>query len=135
MYLVDTNILCDDSKPAPDARITDWVRKNEPLIYISAVTLGEIQRGIAYLDEGAKKRKLTEWLEALRLAFSEAILPVDEPVALRWGLLTGELKKRGRSLPIIDSLLAATALERNLTLVTANTKDFISSGVKLLDPR
>jgi toxin FitB len=135
MYLVDTNILCDDSKPAPDARIGDWVRKNEALIYVSAVTLGEIQRGIAYLDEGAKKRKLREWLQALRLVFSEAILPVDEQVALRWGLLTGELKKRGRIIPVIDSLLAATALEHNLTLVTANTKDFISSGVKLLNPQ
>jgi predicted nucleic acid-binding protein len=58
MYLVDTNIFSDDSKPAPDARISQWVRKNEASIYVSAVTLGEIQRGIAYLDEGAKNGNL-----------------------------------------------------------------------------
>jgi hypothetical protein len=99
MYLVDTNIICDDSKVAPDLRINSWVRKNEALIYLSAVTLGEIQRGIAYLEDGAKRRKLAAWLLELRLIFSEAILPVDEQVALRWGLLTGEMRRQGRICP------------------------------------
>ena len=101
---------------------------------ISAVSIGEIHYGIELLPDGRKRSELRKWLRDVRNTYAESILPVDDPVALRWGILKAYLDQRGRKMPMIDSLLAATAQEHNLTLVTANTKDFIFSGVKLLNP-
>lgn len=135
MYLADTNILSEATKPAPDRRTVEWLESHEALIRISAVTIGEIHYGIELLADGRKKAVLRKWLLVLRGKYAGSILPVEEQVALRWAALNASLDRRGSKIPVVDSLLAATALHHNLTLVTANTRDFVSSGVKLLDPR
>jgi hypothetical protein len=134
MFLVDTNILSDSTKPTRNPQIVAWLRKNEPLLYVSVITLGEIHHGIELLADGRKKGELRKWFQDLRQAFSGSILPIDEAVATRWGDLIAQLEKRGRKIPVIDALLAATALEHGLTLVTGNTKDFLPSGVKTYKP-
>jgi predicted nucleic acid-binding protein len=134
MFLVDTNILSEMTKAVPNAAVLAWLNANEPLIQISSVTIGEIHYGIELLATGKKQTELRRWLNILRNRFAGCILPFDDSVALRWGSLKASLDRRGHKLPVVDSLLSATALEHDLTLVTANTKDFLHSGVKLLDP-
>lgn len=135
MYLADTNILSEATKAAPDRRIVEWLESHESAIRVSALTIGEIHYGIELLADGRKKAGLRRWLRVLRGTFAGSILPVDDQVALRWAVLKASLDRRGSKMPVVDSLLAATALHHNLVLVTANAKDFIASGVKLLNPR
>jgi len=134
MYLLDTDILSESTKAAPHAGILAWLEANELSIRISSVSIGEIHCGIE-LANGKKQTDLRKWFEIFREKFAESILPVDDPVSLRWGSLRAALDRRGGKLPVVDSLLAATALKHDLTLVTANSKDFLNSGVKLLSLR
>ncbi|GAJ21208.1 unnamed protein product [marine sediment metagenome] len=99
------------------------------------MSLGELQKGIGKLDEGKKRHKLQSWFDHdLRRRFSGRILTIDEEVACRWGQLSGEAEKQGRKVPILDGLLAATALAYGLTVVTRNTEDMKVTGAKLFNP-
>jgi predicted nucleic acid-binding protein len=101
-------------------------------LYLSVLSLGEIRKGIDRLPAGARRTRLTTWLEADVLAwFGARLLSIDGVVADRWGRL---LAASERSLPAIDSLLAATALVHGLTLVTRNVADFEIPGLKVIDP-
>ncbi len=135
-YLVDTNIPSELTKEQPDARVVDFIRDtNKADLYLSVMVIGEISKGIAALPEGKKRRALEDWLQAdVRLWFGERILPVTEAIAIRWGHLAAEARQQGASLPVVDGLIAATALHHGLTLVTRNTKDFPALGVKILNP-
>jgi predicted nucleic acid-binding protein len=134
MFLVDTDILSESTKAAPNAGVLSWIETNEPAIRISSISLGEIQYGIELLDAGRKQAELRKWLQSLRDTYADSIIPIDDLVGLRWGELKADLEKRGRKMPVVDSLLAATAMEHHLTLVTSNTRDFLHSGVRLLNP-
>jgi toxin FitB len=134
MYLVDTNILCESMKASPAAKVLSWLEANEPLIGISTFSIGEIHYGIELLANGKRQTELRKWLGTLRTRFAESIIPFDGAVAVKWGSLRAALDQHGHKMPVVDGLLAATALEHGLILVTANTKDFIRSGVKLLNP-
>ena len=135
MFLVDTNILSESTKAAPNPRIISWIEANESSLRISTVSLGEIHYGIELLAGGRKQSILRKWLRVLRARYAGSILPVDDLVALRWGELRAAEEKRGQKMPVVDSLLAATALQHDLTLVTGNTKDFQAPGLKLLNPK
>ncbi len=134
--LLDTNVLSEVTRPAPDARVLEWLdRLDEDRSFISVVSIAEIRRGVALMDEGRKREALAEWLTRdLPQRFEQRVLPVDEPVALAWGDLMGLAKRRGRGLSSMDGLIAATAIARRLTLATRNTKDFEGFGVELFDP-
>jgi predicted nucleic acid-binding protein len=134
--LLDTNVLSEVTRPAPDARVLEWLdRLDEDRSFISVVSIAEIRRGVALMDEGRKREALAEWLARdLPQRFEQRVLPVDEPVALAWGDLMGLAKRRGRGLSSMDGLIAATAVARQLTLATRNTKDFEGFGVELFDP-
>jgi len=132
-YLLDTNVLSELRRRDPDANVTRWIA-DRPVstLYLSVLTLGELRKGIELLEEGQRKRRLVDWLEAeLPVFFAGRILPVDAGVAERWGRL---LAFHGRPLPVIDSLIAATALCHGLTLVTRNLKDFRHPDLAALDP-
>jgi predicted nucleic acid-binding protein len=132
-YLLDTNILSETLKKKPSSAVIKWLKTvpSEEL-FISVLTFGEIRKGIEKLDKGKHKNQLILWLEhELPKWFADRILPITKEVADRWGYLTG---KTSRTLPAIDGLLAATALVYNLKMVTRNTKDFVSTGVELIDP-
>jgi len=134
--LLDTNVLSEVTRPAPDARVLDWLDGlDEDRSFISVVSIAEIRRGVALMDEGRKREALAEWLARdLPQRFEQRILPVDEPVALAWGDLMGLAKRRGRGLSSMDGLIAATAIAQQLTLATRNTRNFEGFGIELFDP-
>ena len=135
-FLLDTNIVSELVKPKPEANVTEWVENtDESLLYLSVLTLGEIRRGIAALPQSRRRATLEAWLDKdLRARFEGRILVIDQEVADRWGLLTSAARNSGIVLPVIDGLLAATALEHNLTLVTRDTGQIPSMGVVLFNP-
>lgn len=135
-FLLDTNIISELLKPRPDANVTTWVDgTDESLLYLSVLTLGEIRRGIASLAQSRRRATLEAWLQKdLRARFEDRILEIDEDVADRWGLLTAAARNSGIVLPVIDGLLAATALAHNLTLVTRDTGQIPSMGVAVFNP-
>ncbi|MER9407403.1 type II toxin-antitoxin system VapC family toxin [Mesorhizobium caraganae] len=134
--LLDTNVLSEVTRPAPDARVVEWLDGlDEDRAFISVVSIAEIRRGVALMDEGRKREALAEWLARdLPQRFEQRVLPVDEPVALAWGDLMGVAKRHGRGLSSMDGLIAATAIAQELTLATRNTKDFEGFGLELFDP-
>ena len=108
---------------------------DEDLMYLSVLTLGEIRQGIARLAQGTRRLRLERWLDVeVRARFSGRILPINEEIAERWGSLMTEARRVGKSLGVVDGLLAATALEHGLTLATRNIKDFARLGVSLSNP-
>jgi hypothetical protein len=113
--------------------VADWIdAQEEQLFHLSVLTLGEIRRGIVQLAPSRRRRDLAAWLSGdLLTRFAGRILQIDQEVADRWGHLAGA--KRA-TIPVIDGLLAATALQHNLTLVTRNTKDMTRTGVGLFNP-
>lgn len=136
-YLVDTNVLSELRRRQPDVHVVEWFAgRTAQSLFLSVLTLGEIRKGIQSLDEtladSARKRSLSDWLEQeLPTFFLGRLLGIDAAVADRWGYVQA---LAGRPLPAIDSLLAATALQHNLTLVTRNVKDFAGMGVDLINP-
>lgn len=135
-FLLDTNVISELVKPRPDPRLVGWIEEiDENLLYLSVLTLGEIRKGVAALPQSARRTALEAWLESdLRLRFSKRILSIDEEVADRWGSLAGQAQKDGRGLPVIDGLLAATAIHHNLTLVTRDTVDIAATGATVFNP-
>jgi len=132
-YLLDTNILSELTRTAPHKSVLQWFKMvpNEAL-HISVLTLGELRSVIDKLTGTPRKEKLRLWLEIeLPAWFQERILPINEHVADRWGRLQTEVK---RTLPAIDSLIAATALHYDLRVVTRNEKDFKYSSLEVINP-
>lgn len=134
--LLDTNVLSEVTKPAPEARVLEWLDGlDEDRSFISVVSIAEIRRGVALMDEGRKREALAEWLARdLPQRFEQRVLPVDESVALAWGDLMGLAKRRGRGLSSMDGLIAATAIAQELILATRNTKDFEGFEIELFNP-
>lgn len=130
-FLLDTNVISEMVKPKPHSGVMKWIGDtDESLLYFSVVTLGEIRKGIASRSDAVRNARLESWLHELLSRFSERILPVDLAVADRWG----RLADTSQALRVIDSLLAATALHYNLTLVTRNVGDVQGTGVDLFNP-
>jgi toxin FitB len=127
-FLLDTNCISELIRSRPEPRVMDWMMvADESLLFLSALTLGEIRKGAAILPQS--------WLELdLQVRFSGRILAIDNAVADRWGWLTAEAERKGRPLAAVDGLLAATALEHNLTIVSRNTSDFAHTHVPILNP-
>ena len=135
-FLLDTNCVSELVRVKPEPRVMDWMDgADEGLLYLSVLTLGEIRKGLAGLAQGKRRARLETWLKVeLQTRFSGKILAIDAPVADRWGVLAAQAKSKGVSLPIIDGLLAATALHYNLTVVSRNTSDFTNAQVQVLSP-
>jgi toxin FitB len=132
-YLLDTNVISELVRPKPAKTVLVWF-ENIPseALHISVLTLGEIRKGVEQMPDSARREKLRLWLEHELLDwFGTRILPVDIPVADRWGRLVAQM---GRPVASIDSLLAATALHYELRLVTRNQKDFDYPGLEVINP-
>lgn len=131
-YLLDTNILSETRRKQADERVISFLSAAEPsALYVSVLTLGELRKGVALkkrTDPDAAK-KLAAWVDGLEYSFAERILGIDAVTARLWGEWSGQ-----RSRPVIDTLIAATAAARELTLVTRNTADVSDLRVNLLDP-
>ena len=135
-WLLDTCVICEPTRKQPSARVLAWLDDQaEETLYLSVLSLGEIHKGIARLPAGAKRRRLERWLENdLAERFAGRILGIDAEMADLWGRLQAQAENRGNPLPTLDSLLAATALARGLTVVTRNTSDFEATGAELINP-
>lgn len=135
-FLLDTNCISELVRPKPQPQVIEWFEAvDESLLYLSVLTLGEIRKGLGNLPRSTRRARLETWLEVeLRARFAGRLLPIDEPVADRWGLLSAEAKREGKPLAGIDGLLAATALQHSLTLVTRNTGDFRNARVPIVNP-
>lgn len=135
-FLIDTNVISELVKARPNAKVATWISSvDENLLCLSVLTLGEIRKGIASLPSLARRSMLEAWLDRdLALRFSGRVLPIDLAVADRWGLLSAQAASAGMVLPVIDGLLAATALHHNLTLVTRNSSDIEATKVPVFNP-
>ena len=131
-YLVDANVLSEPTKPVPDSTVVEWLRRNEREITVDPVILGEVRFGILLLREGNKRASLEQWFNAGVQQLH--CLPWEAETGLRWAQLLASLRAAGRAMPVKDSLIAATALVHNLTVVTRNRADFEKAGVKIVDP-
>ena len=132
-YLIDTNVLSELRRKTPAPEVLDWFSQRPPAsLYLSVLTIGEIRKGVELLADATRKATLHQWLSAdLPTYFSGRILSIDARVCDRWGRM---MAAAGRPVPAIDSLLAATAAEHNLVLVTRNVKDFVALSVATIDP-
>ena len=131
-YLLDTNIVSETRKTRADSGVMAFLSAADAAgLFLSVLTLGELREGVETkrrTDPVAADR-LGAWVDGIETIFADRVLPVDAATARRWGELSA-----GRSLPVIDTLIAATALGHGLTLVTRNTRDVESTGVPLVDP-
>ncbi|HEY0635549.1 MAG TPA: type II toxin-antitoxin system VapC family toxin [Gammaproteobacteria bacterium] len=136
IYLLDTCVVSEFIKPQPSENLIAWLRTTDDLqMGISVITLGELQNGIARLDDGGRKERFQEWLNfELIPRFDNRILAVTLDDAMKWGELMGLARRNGTPFPSTDTLIAATALNRHTTVVTRNTKDFERIGVPTLNP-
>lgn len=132
-YLIDTNVLSELRNRKADARVVAWIQaRPRQSLYLSVLSLGEIRKGIEGVADPAFRQTLADWLEVeLPTYFVGRLLGIDAHVADRWGRVQASA---GRTLPVVDGLLAATALQHDLTLVTRNTRDFAGLGVALVNP-
>ena len=135
-YLVDTNIPSEFTRPQAAPRVADFVRKTgKENLFLSVMTVGEICKGIDLLPASQKRAGLQDWLNIdERTWFAGRILTVTETIAERWGHLAAAARMQGVTLAVVDGVIAATAIEHDLTLVTRNVKDFAGLGVGLLNP-
>src|SRR6478672_9621863 len=125
-FLVDANVLSEATRPEPDPKVLAWLASHERQIAVDPVILGEIRFGILLLPEGKRRARLERWFAG----GVERIHCVawDAATGLRWARLLADLRASGRSMPVKDSLIAATALIHGFTVVTRNRRDFETAG-------
>ncbi len=135
-FLLDTNVISELVKPLPNENVWEWVNAlPDEQLFISSITIGELQRGIELLPPSIRRSDYERWLqEQILTQYADRIIAVDTMVMLRWGALMAGTAAKGRPLPVFDSLLAATALTHNMQLVTRNVQDFAETGVQVVNP-
>lgn len=135
-YLLDTCVISELVRKEPCPRVLSWMRSClEESLYLSAMTMGEVERGIAGLSDSQKKVRFILWVnEDLLRRFSGRILPVTLEVAVTWGKLRALTESKGQPLPVIDALIAATAQVHHLTLVTRDASLLTAEGIEVLNP-
>jgi len=137
-FLVDTNVLSEFSRRGePNAKVKGWLKAASPSsLYVSILTLAELRRGIELLAPSKRRDQLEQWLETdLLQSFDDAnVLPVTKAIADRWASLSAQAQRKGVQLAVLDGLIAATAFEHDLSVVTRNVKDFAGLGVDVFSP-
>jgi len=133
-YLLDTCVLSELIKRQPNRSVIAWIQEqDEPALFVSVLTFGELEKGISKLPDGRRRQELSAWVDHdLRRRFGGRILPFEYEAACRWGEISGVAELAGTPMPVIDSMLAAIALIHGLTLVTRNTPDVAPSNVPVL---
>jgi predicted nucleic acid-binding protein len=135
-FLLDTNTPSELVRPQPEPKVQSWIAAQTlDTLFISAVSVGELRKGITLRSPGKRRAELEKWLESdLAILFSGRILSLTQSIAERWGVLEAQRQLAGRPLNVPDGQIAATALEHDLTMVTRNVKDFAGLGVNLFNP-
>ena len=134
-YLVDTNVLCEPRQKHPEPKVVTWLKSNEASLYTSVLVTGEIRYGIELLPaNSARRADLLRWHQRMLDIMGGRILSINTRVAEEWAKLQSESRGKNLVLPIVDSLLAATARRYQLAIATDNVKDFRAVGVKVFNP-
>ena len=131
-YLVDANVLSEPTKPMPNNKVIDWLTANEGNLVVDSIIVGELYVGILALPRGSKRTQLEQWFGDVVQTID--CLPWDATISRRWAKLVVDLKRKGDKLPLLDSMIAATALQHDLTVVTRNTRDFNKTNAQVLNP-
>ncbi len=135
MIILDTNVLSEPMRPRPEARVLEWLDRHDPAeLWITSITAAELYAGIAKLDHGAKRSALAAEIEATIGDFRERALPFDVDAAFVYGALTGPLVASNTKYGVLDFQIASIALLHGAELATRNIKDFIATGVPLINP-
>ncbi|HET6975695.1 MAG TPA: type II toxin-antitoxin system VapC family toxin [Pyrinomonadaceae bacterium] len=132
MYLVDANVLSEPTKMAADSKVVTWLSANESNLFVDSIIIGELRIGILTLPRGRKRDRLEHWYETVVETIE--CIPWDVSISQRWAALVVELKRKGETVPLLDGMIAATALQHKLIVATRNTRDFQKTGVKTLNP-
>ncbi len=131
-YLVDANVLSEPTKQSANNKVVDWLAANEAGLVVDPIIIGELRIGILALPRGRKRERLQQWFEDI-VEIIEC-LPWNATVSRRWAALVVDLKRKGESVPLLDGMIAATALQHDLIVATRNPRDFQKTGVKTLNP-
>jgi predicted nucleic acid-binding protein len=134
-YLLDTCVLSELVKSAPSEQVINWFKEHQSdEMFISAISLAELLRGVAKLPESKRRNDLIIWIKKIEIDFMDRILSFDQNVAHSWSDMTALTEVKGKSIAAFDSLIAATAHMHDCYLVTRNVRDFVNSGVEIIDP-
>lgn len=123
-WLLDTDVLSESSNPKPDERVMAWLDTHESEAYLSTISIGEIVKGIELMQSGRRRKEIEAWFSRVEHWAGSRLLAPTNPVMREWGRLCAVNERKGRRLPVLDSLIAATAIAHGLTLVTRNTADY-----------
>lgn len=135
-FLLDTCVISEVTKPKPSPEVITWLdRQMELSLFLSVITIGELQKGISKLPDSRKQQQLQEWVEQdLTRRFTGRILEIDREIAIRWGSIAGASEQQGIKIPVLDGWLAATAIVHGLTMATRNISDIAPTGVTWFNP-
>ena len=131
-FLIDANVLSEPTKSAPNGKVVEWLTVNERSLVVDSIVLGEVYVGVLALPRGRKRSNLERWFESLVQTID--CFAWDAAIARRWAALVVHLRQKGQTLPLLDGMIAATALQHDLTMATRNTRDFKKAGMKVMDP-
>ena len=132
IYLVDANVLSEPTKQVADKRVIAWLEANESNLIVDSIIIGELRIGILALPRGRKRDRLEQWYETVVETID--CIPWDATISQRWAALVVALKQKGETVPLLDGMIAATALQYDLIVATRNTGDFQKTGVRTLNP-
>ena len=135
-YLLDTCVVSELVRKKPDRNVVRWIETaSEERLYLTVITLGELHKGIAKLGDQTRAAQLLAWVESnLAQRFFGRILDVNSEITACWGRLLGQAEQRGKPIPAIDAMIAATAVVHGLTVVTRNTDDMANCGIQIINP-
>ena len=135
-FLLDTNVVSEWTRPRPDAGVVRWLAEaDEDLLFLSVITLAELRRGVERMTPGSRRTRLEDWLTTdMRLRFEHRVVAVDEDIADQWARVVAQSEAIGRPISSMDAFLAATAIQRDLTMVTRNVSDFARLGLSITNP-
>lgn len=131
-FLVDANVLSEPTRPSPNQAVVQWLHRHESDLAVNPIVLGELEYGILMLPPSRRRRRLEDWFVSGALRIH--VLEMGSKTATEWARLLSRLKKKGRAMPIKDSLIAASAIEYRLSVATRNVDDFQYSSVKIVNP-
>ena len=135
-YLLDTCVISELIKPKPNSKVLKWLRScQDETLFLSSLTIGEIQKGISKLPNSQKKTNLQDWMDnELIRRFEKRILGFNYKVAQKWGKIQASAEAAGTKMPVIDSLIASIGISYEMTVVTRDISGMKNSGVKLFNP-
>jgi predicted nucleic acid-binding protein len=131
-FLVDADVLSEATKPQPAGQVVAWLRRHDVDLIVNPIILGELEYGILLLPAGRRSKKLLDWFDSGIRHLN--VVEMDATTATVWAKLLADLKRKGKAMPIKDSLIAASAKQHGLTVATGNTTDFRHAGVTVVNP-